>query len=257
MIARWIVAAALAASVAAPSAVAQTPADTGAMTTRTSRAEAQAHVVDALLQKGDLEAASREFGILVRDYADQESLVRPLGERLRSIAENGPGLVLGVIQDGKYRHHWTGVEVTAPAGWTFTVQSAGAGGVDKVELADAKSPASGAFVTFRRVNTAPARIADRLLARFQDKISQMRTISRGYIAYRLRPDSVQRRTISGQQAWSAEGEYVNAKGQKMIEYLVFVQTGKSEVFYSIFAAVPDFARVQAQFEPMVESARIP
>jgi hypothetical protein len=91
-------------------------------------------------------------------------------------------------------------------------------------LADSSSKTSGAFVTFRRHDTAPAKIAGRLLERLQDKVTVMRAVSRGFVAHRLRPESVQRRTIAGQQAWSA---------------------------------VPDFAAVQALFEPVIQSVRIP
>jgi hypothetical protein len=224
---------------------------------RVVAAQAQTRIVGALLQKGDLAAASQEFGKLARDYADQENLVSPMGERLRTIAENGPGLVLGIFQDGKYHHYWTGVEFTAPPGWSFTGQSAGAGGVDKAELADANSKTAGAFVTMRRHNTAPAKIAARLLERLQDKVTVMRAPSRGFVAFRLRPESVQRRTIAGRQAWSAVGDYVDAKGERMSEYLTFIQSEKAEVFFSVFATVPDFARVQALFEPVIQSVLIP
>lgn len=47
------------------------------------------------------------------------------------------------------------------------------------------------------------------------------------------------------------------RGNKMIEYQTFVETEKTEVFFSVFAAVPDFAAVQALFEPVIQSARIP
>jgi hypothetical protein len=225
--------------------------------TRAVAAQAQAHIVGALLQKGDLAGAGQEFGKLARDYADQEKLVTPMGERLRTIAENGPGLVLGSFQDGRYRHYWTGVEFAAPPGWSFTSQSTGQGGVDRADLADSRSKTTGAFVTFRRRDTAPAKIAGRLLERLQDKVTVMRAAPRGYIAYHLRPESVQRGTIAGQQAWSAVADYVNADGEKMNEYLTFVESERAEVFFSIFAAVPDFASVQALFEPVIQSARIP
>jgi hypothetical protein len=149
------------------------------------------------------------------------------------------------------------VEFTAPPGWSFTRQSAGEGGVDKVNLADSSSTTSAAFVTMRRANTKPADIAARLLFRLQDKVTSMRTASRGYIAYRLRPESVQRTTIGGHPAWSAVGDYVDASGDKMIEYQTFIESEKAEVFYSVFAAAPDFAAVQALFEPVIQSTLIP
>lgn len=282
MIAKFIAAATLAASLIAVSAGAQTAAELlqkgvytqtagdadGAIriyrqaiaspgVTHEVEAEAQAHIVSALLQKGDLAGAGREFGKLAHDYADQEKVVTPMAQKLHSIAESGPGMVLGAFENGKYRHYWTDVEFAVPVGWTFTGQKPSLGGTDRVDLADSSSKSSAAFVAIRRHDTKPADIAARLLARMQDKGTSMRTASHGYVAYRLRPDSVQRRTISGQQAWSAVGDYVDASGNKMIEYQTFVETEKTEVFFSVFAAVPDFAAVQALFEPVIQSARIP
>jgi hypothetical protein len=99
-------------------------------------AQAQFRLTQSLLQKEDFNGVRKEFDTLVRNYPDQQSLVNEMGEHLRTIAANGPAQLLGYFQNGKYHHYWTGVELTAPAGWTFTSQRANADGWDRVDLVD-------------------------------------------------------------------------------------------------------------------------
>jgi hypothetical protein len=283
VIAKFIVAAALAASLIATSAAAQAAAELlqkGIYTQETAgdadgaiqiyrqvigsagvpravAAQAQAHVVGALLQKGDLAGAGQQFGELARDYADQENMVSSTAGRLRAIAENGPGLVLGSFQNGRYRHYRTGVELTLPPDWSFTSQKPQPDGGDVVGLADSGSKPVVAFVWMKYEKTPVAGIADRLLERMQHKLAYERRPSDGYIAYRLRPEGVQHRTVGGQQALSALADYMNANGEEMTEYVMIAQSEKTRVFFCARAAVPDFPSVQARFELVVRAALVP
>lgn len=283
MIAKFIAAAALAASLIAASAAAQTAAELlqkGIYTQETAgdadgaiqiyrqvigsagvpravAAQAQVRVVGALLQKGDLAGAGQQFGELARDYADQENMVSSTAGRLRAIAENGPGLVLGSFQNGRYRHYWTGVELTLPPDWSFRGQKPQPDGGDLVDLAGSGSKPVAAFVWMKREKTPPAGIADRLQERLQWKIANQRRASDGFVAYRLRPDSVQRRTVGGQQALSAVADYVNANGEKMNEYFAIAQSETTRVYFCVRAAAPDFPSIQARFERVVGAALVP
>jgi hypothetical protein len=71
------------------------------------------------------------------------------------------------------------------------------------------------------------------------------------------PESVEHRLVGGQQALSAAADYMNAAGDKMSEYLVFVHSGKNMVFFSVTAAASSFASVQNRFEPMLLTAQVP
>jgi hypothetical protein len=283
MIARFIAAATLAASLIAVPAGAQTAAELlqkgiyaqetagdadGAIriyrqviasprVARTEAAEAQARIAGALLQKGEMAGASLEFGKLARDYPEQAKLVNSMAQRLRTIAANGPSMVLGAVQDGKYRHFWTGVEFAVPAGWSFTTQKAESNGGDRVDLMDSNAKAKEACVRIAREINPPERVAGRLLDRYQYKLKVLRTPAAGYLEYHLRPDSPVHRTVGGQQAWSYAADYIDAKGAKMSEYVVFVQSEKNSVYFSLIAAAADFAGVQAQFEPVVQSLLMP
>jgi hypothetical protein len=220
-------------------------------------AQAQARIVGALLQKGDLANAGQEFGKLARDYADQEQLVNSLGQQLRETAKNGPTLLLGDFRDGKYRHYRTGVELTIPPEWSFKTQKPDEGDWDRVDFAASNSMAASAFVVMQPDPTPPERIAARLLERYQYKTAVQRRATRGYLEYHVRPESVQRRTVGGKQAWSAVADYTDAAGEKMSEYLVLVHSEKNMVFFSVAASTPGFASVQRRFEPVLLTAQVP
>jgi hypothetical protein len=283
MIARFLIAAALAASLTATTAAAQSAADLlqkgiytqetagdadgaiqifrqiigSAGVARAMTAQAQSQIVAALLQKGDLAGASQEFGKLAREYADQKALVSDMGQRLRTIAENGPALLLGSFQNGVYRHNWTGVEFAVPSDWSFRTQKAQPDGGDRVDLDDSTSKTVSAFVWIRRQDTPQAKIADRLQQRLDYKVSVQRRPPDGYLAYHLRPESVMRTLVGGRQALTAIGDYVDARGARMSESLTFIDSEKSTVFFSMIAAAAEFGAVQSRFESIVRTAQIP
>lgn len=220
-------------------------------------AQAQMRISGALLQKGDLAGAAREFGKLARDYADQEDLVTALGQRLRTLAQNGPTLLLGDSRGGRYHHYWTGVELTLPSGWYFKTQKPDEGLWDRVDLGDSNSRTTSAFLVMQREITPPERIAGVLMERYRYKVAVQRRDADGYLGYRVRAGSFKHRLIGGQQAWSAVADYRNADGEAMSEYLVRVQSGKCALFFSVSAPAADFASVEVRFEPVLLTAVVP
>lgn len=284
MIARFLVAAALAASLTATTAAAQSAADLlqkGIYTQETAgdadaaiqifrqvaasgapqalKAQAQSHIVGALLQKGDLAASAQEFERLAREFADQEEMVESMAQRLRTIAENGPAFLLGTFQNGKYHHHWTGVEFTVPSDWTVKKQEAhpAPDGGDLVNLTDSTSAKVSSFIRIKRQDIDASAINGRLRERLEYKLSRQRVESSGYFSYHLRPESVQNTIVGGQKALIAEGDFVDSQGQKRAEYMGFVQSEKTEIGFSVRAPAADFPSVQSRFEQIVRSVVIP
>jgi hypothetical protein len=258
-------------------------------------AQAQFRLTGSLLQKGDLGGAGPEFETLARKYPGQESLVDEMGQRLRTIAANGPAQLLGNFQNGRYHHYWTGVDLTEPAGWTFKNLKAQPDGFDRIDLADRGGKATQAMVvvrrqaasgsspgpvyliagpdglggpgalTVRRVERAaspapeasPASMADQLQNRMKMKIANQRQEGDGYHGYAYRANSVQSRTVGGQQALSAIGDYKDGKGVAMSEYLTWVETPKTRAFFSLQAPAQDFQDLMPRFEPVISTAVIP
>ena len=52
---------------------------------------------------------------------------------------------------------------------------------------------------------------------------------------------------AAQQALTAIGDYTDDNGTKMSEYLTFVQSDKTKMFFSVTSAAADFPDVMARF----------
>jgi hypothetical protein len=74
--------------------------------------------------------------------------------------------------------------------------------------------------------------------------------------YKFRPESVQHTTIGGRPALSAIADYVGA-GQKMVEYVTWVDGERSRVVFVGRMPVSDLADFQTRFEPVIRSVIVP
>jgi len=102
----------------------------------------------------------------------------------------------------------------------------------------------------------PTSIPDALQRRLKAKLNE-RGDAAGFHGYAYRPESIQTRTISGQLALSAVGDYTDDKGVKISEYLTWVETEKTKTCFMVTAAASDFPDVMTRFESIVSSALIP
>ncbi len=237
-----------------------------APTDRGIASQAQYRLTGALLRKGDLAAAAQEFSNLARQYTDYPKLVNSMAERVRSIAKYGPAdILLGSLQNGRYHHYWTGVEFPLPAGWTTKAQATADGG-DRIDFSE--SPA-GPIIGFlwAMVDPSPAdQIQARLQGRLQAKVNNQRrdpdpsqtdtTRFQGH-GFKLRSETIQPATIAGQPGLTAVGEYFNARGEKMLEWLVFVNSERTRFFMSVKGKEPEFPALQQQAAQALSSAIIP
>ncbi len=219
-------------------------------------AQAQYRLTESLLRKGDLPAVGREFGILARDFSDSERLVQAMNEHIRAVAQYGPDDLLGSVQNGIYHHNATGVEVAIPTGWSVKGQSPQPDGGDRIDLVDSASQTPRGFLWVIKDPTPSERTAERLQQRLQQKLRQ-RGEANGYHDYKLRPESTQPAVVGGQQALTAVGDYLSPTGDKMIEWLVFVNTPKTRFFFSVHGRESEFAAVQQQASQAISTARIP
>jgi hypothetical protein len=78
----------------------------------------------------------------------------------------------------------------------------------------------------------------------------------GVEGYWVRAESVQQKYIGGKQAVSAVADYVE-KGQKMVEYMTWINTENSRVFFFARGAASDFPGFQARFDEIINSAIVP
>ncbi len=228
--------------------------------------QAQYRLTGALLRKGDLAAAAQEFSNLARQYTDYPKLVNSMAERVRGIAQYGPAeILLGSVQNGRYHHNWTGVEFPLPAGWTIKLQSSQPDGGDRIDFSE--SP-SGPVIGFLWVMVDPTpsdQNQARLQYRLQSKLNQRRDADPSQMetqgfkghSFKLRSETIQPAMIAGHQGLTAVGEYLNSRGEHMLEWLVFLNTERTRFFLSVKGTVTDFPALQQQAAQALSSAIIP
>jgi hypothetical protein len=98
-------------------------------------AEAQFRIAEALLQKGDLNGAATEFGILSSRYSLHQDLIARMARGLQGAHSEATGFV----RDGRYRNGRTGVEFPVPSAWKITYNGPSSGDGDMVGLSDGSS----------------------------------------------------------------------------------------------------------------------
>jgi hypothetical protein len=132
---------------------------------RATAARAQMMIVSAMIQKGDFNGASREFGTLTQNYSDQKDLMASMGSLFPAIAGARMTVIrrasgtpaqptLGTLKDGLYKHTATGVEIRIPQGWRFEGDGPSSGN------GEAASFNSGSQSYFVWMITAPNQLAD-------------------------------------------------------------------------------------------------
>jgi hypothetical protein len=97
---------------------------------RALAARAQMQIVSALLQKGDMASASREFNTLEIRYSDQRELIAATATAMRVTT------IKGTFEDGVYHHKATGTRVHLPANWSLLSDEITVGGQDAISVKD-------------------------------------------------------------------------------------------------------------------------
>jgi hypothetical protein len=160
--------------------------------------------------------------------------------------------LLGTLENGVYHHTLTGIEFTLAADWVI-VSEAPASQQD-AEVVNLKNSSSTGMATvwLKRRNADRADIPALMSGRLDAKVVQRNNFQ----GYKFRPESVQHTTIGGRPALSAIADYVGA-GQKMVEYVTWVDGERSRVVFVGRMPVSDLADFQTRFEPVIRSVIVP
>jgi hypothetical protein len=75
-------------------------------------------------------------------------------------------------------------------------------------------------------------------------------------SWKVRPTSIQRRAVAGEQALSAVADYVS-NGRPMVEYMVWIRNTRSRLLFSVRTHPDDFTAHQARFDHLISSVRMP
>ena len=162
------------------------------------------------------------------------------------------GQALGTLENGVYHNNLTGIELTIPSNWVIASQApSSTPDAQVLRLKDSASNVVGTVWMKRR----DAEKAD-LEALMSDRLSVKATQRNNFRGYTYRPESVQHTTINGHPALSAVADYVMA-GQKMVEYLTWIDGEKSRVVFTARVPPDELANFQSLFDPVIQSAVVP
>jgi tetratricopeptide (TPR) repeat protein len=223
---------------------------------RTLAATAQYRLAQAFLQKGDLDAAAREFQSLALHYPEHKELIAALAGRFRN-SSRGATISLGTYTVNNnvpqsYQHRATGVELRALQGWTMRGDTESSDDGQMVVLSDEKAKAL-VSVWMKAENYPVSEIPARLQNHLDVKPSQRSDFNQ----WKIRPESIQRGGAGDHQWLRAIADF-KWNGQPMVEYLTWVQTAKTHVvFFARFPASGESQGFPEKFAALVGAAVVP
>ncbi len=195
-------------------------------------AMAQFRLAQALLQKGELQEAAREFQAL-SNYPEYKSVIASMAGR----GENGSrGSVIsrGTYNSvngngGHYSNKNSGLELTVPPGWTIADSESSDNG-DMAMLTDANR---NQLQVWMIAEQHPATELAALLRHDLDNKASMRPTG-----WRIRPDSIQAGGAGDHQYLKAVADY-GGNGTKVVELLVWARSTKTHALF--FTTGPESA----------------
>jgi tetratricopeptide (TPR) repeat protein len=218
-------------------------------TQRNIATQAQFRLFQALLQKGDLNAAQVEFQNLVLNYADNRDLIASMAGRLNGGGSHGMSVSLGKLENGRYHHNLTGIEFNVPSGWKLEGDTQSSDNGEIVILSQQNSMRSLA-VWLKPDPTPPGNIAARLQHDVERKHEDREP------GWTVRTSSIQMRSVGGQQALTAIADFTEGK-KPAVEYMTWVRSTKSRCFFFGSGPAEDLASIQGAIEQMLASAMVP
>jgi tetratricopeptide (TPR) repeat protein len=207
-------------------------------------AQAQFRMAQALLQKGDLQDAALEFQILSQSYPEFKDLIASMASQWRP----APRQELGTVQNGRYRNFLTNVEFNLPEGWSFKgdFESSGNG-----QMATVASGSGNTVLIWMKPQVDGTVDLSPMLRQEMVNKPSMRSPD-----WKIRPESVEERTLFGHPGLSAIADYMQ-NGRPMVEYDFWVFSGKTHVFFFGRVEEQKLQTLKANIETVAQSALIP
>jgi hypothetical protein len=225
---------------------------------RVYAAQAQMHLAQALLQKGDLAGAAQEFTALSANYSEFRGMIAGMAGHM---AESGRSRVfsLGSVmlsqgEPDRYVHNLTHVGLTAPLGWQLEGDCHSSGGGEMVLFSSSNFDADVLAVWLKP--SGPKTDIAGLLRQDPEAKAKDRT---GFAGWKVRPESVQTRVVGGQMALSAVADYTEDRqtAGKMVEYMIWVRSPATHAFIFGRAKAADLAALQSGIDQLAATAVVP
>ena len=209
-------------------------------------ATAQYHIVQTLIQKGDLNGAATEFNILATTYSEHQALIAKLANRWSLVRKPA-----GVVQNGVYKNASTGVQLELSSPWRTTYDGPSSDDGEMVGLTDGSSIDYGVWM--KAWTIAAADIPKKLQGSPAAKVKMNADIT----GFAFRPETIQMRTINGNQSLTGVADY-SENGQRLVAIYIWVFTPKTHtVFIARQAPAADLTTAQSKLEQMVNRAVVP
>jgi hypothetical protein len=195
---------------------------------------------------------------------------------------------LGTVENGRYRHTWTGVEFTVPEGWLVegTYMSSDSG--QQTQLRDPKSRVT-MSVWMIKEKRAAADVVAELAGAPGEKVNQRQNLGYnipGMVSgtYDIPKETIQLMSIGGRQAVMAVGEYYNSRDPvalvrwnelskrglvppshpgpeqdpiSMNEYMAWIYTENTRAFFFGRVRTVDLLEFRPYFDQIIQSAIVP
>ena len=157
----------------------------------------------------------------------------------------------GTVENGVYHNNLTSIQFTLPPEWVIVRQAWASGGAQAVMLRDTVLNEIATVWLKARV-ADPADIPAEMNSRLDARLAQRNNFE----GYKYRSESVRHTIIGGQPALSAVADYVRT-GQKMVEYVTWIDGEKSRVVFAARLPASGLAEFQSRFDPIIQSAEVP
>jgi hypothetical protein len=161
--------------------------------------------------------------------------------------------VAATFENGRYRQ--ANITFDVPVDWTYVDTRVIAPGQATAHWSDPRTGAN-LYVWMRQENVAAADIAP-----FLDRVVTNKTQQRardGYQQWRVRPESISRPVLGGNQALAAVADYTSrGTGAPRVELLTWVVAAEGRALFFAFVAPDQVATFQPEFDQVVRSARLP
>jgi hypothetical protein len=165
------------------------------------------------------------------------------------------------VENGRFYHKPSGVEFDMPSGWSVNrTQFSGGGPGESTILQDASGKATVVSIYILKVPTDPDNIP-KVLAGVIPRLIAMRAGQTGGPRqmtpnYTVRESSVDQSSIGGHQAVRAIGDFT--RGDKSFsELLAWIDTENTRTYFFLRSLAKDLPDVEAPFNQMLQSAKIP
>jgi hypothetical protein len=178
---------------------------------------------------------------------------------LARVAPEGPG---GVVENGRYHDTATGIEFDLPSGWFLLRNDPDPANPAGVRVFSDPSQKAIVFTANMFNRGIVAENIPNALAQAIPRQIAMRDGQTGNGPlheapnYKIREGSVDHTEIGGRQAIRAIGEF-ERNGKSFAELLAWVYTEHTRSYFMVRGAAEDLPLLQASFDRMMQSAKIP